>query len=213
MVTCGKPGASLDLNLGLFKIRLFVMFVPSHLSLTLGLCLVSSSVFAGAVPLEGLVAESPFMLKQGENATPVVTEGATVEFRGMIATKEGVFFGLHDRTKNTSAWVRQEDGGADFKVSNYDAAGDLITVDYQGQRFTLPLSSSKIATAAPSPLPVVNAGQPVVSGSAGPGPRVDDQRRLESVAAEVRRRRALRQAANSGTPPPAAAQPATNTGQ
>jgi hypothetical protein len=155
--------------------------------------------------LDGLVAESPFVLKQAEDAAPAATENATVEFRGMIATKEGIFFGLYDRAKNLGAWVRQDDKGADFKVSNYDAAGDLITVDYQGQKFTLPLSSSKIGAAAPTPLPVVNAtpvpGNPV---TAVPGARSSDQQRLESVAAEVRRRRALRQAAATG----AAAQPA-----
>lgn len=152
------------------------------------------------------------MLKQADNAAPVVTENASVEFRGMIATKNGVLFGLYDRTKNSSAWVSQDDKGGDFVVRSYDAAGDLVTVDYQGQKFTLPLSIAKIGTAAPSAMPVVNA--PVVAGGnrvtavpqAG-GSKVDDQRRLESVAAEVRRRRALRQAAAGGTPAPAS-QPA-----
>jgi len=82
-----------------------------------------------------------------------------------------------------------------------------VTVDYQGQKYTLPLSMSKVSTAVSAPVPVVNmqpaGGNRVV---AVPGVRVDDQRRLESVAAEVRRRRALRQAAAAGTPAPAATQ-------
>jgi len=51
--------------------------------------------------------------------------------------------------------------------------------------------------------------------AAVPGARPNDQQRLESVAAEVRRRRALRQAAATGTPtstPPPAPTPAQSTG-
>ena len=188
------------------------MSAPSPLFSILGFFLVATAASAATVSLDGLVTDSPFVLKQAETAAPVVTEGATVEFRGVITTKEGMLFGLYDRTKNLGAWVRQDDKSADFKVSNYDVAGDLVTVDYQGQKFTLPLSSSKIATAAPTPLPVVNNAQPANPGTRVasipvPGGRADDQRRLESVAAEVRRRRALRQAAGAGTPAPA--QPTT----
>jgi hypothetical protein len=185
------------------------MPVPSLLLSTLAFCLAANAVSAVAVSLEGLVTDSPFVLKQAETAAPAVTEGAAVEFRGVISTKEGMLFGLYDRTKNIGAWVRQEDKGADFKVSGYDAAGDLVTVEYQGQRLTLPLSSSKIAAAAPTPLPSVNPGPPgspgnrVVAVPQQGGSRADDQRRLESVAAEVRRRRALRQAATTGATAPA----------
>ncbi|MET0262939.1 MAG: hypothetical protein ABW223_08570 [Rariglobus sp.] len=172
----------------------------------LGFGLLASAASA-AVSLDGLAKDSPFMLKRDEAAAPVVTENATVEFRGMISTKDGVLFGLYDRTRNTSAWVKQDDKGADFVVRAFDAAGDMVTVDYQGQKLTLPLSAAKIGAAAPSPVPVVNA--PVNNGGAQPAvARVNDQQRLESVAAEVRRRRALRQAAASGG---AAAPAATNT--
>lgn len=161
-----------------------------------------------AVSLDGLASESPFMPKKEENAAPVVTEGAAVEFRGMISTKEGRLYGLYDRTKNLGAWVREEQAGADFKVRSYDEGKDLVTVEYQGQQFTLPLSLAKIGAAAPSAVPVINTAAPVPGGArvtAAPAAKVDDQRRLESVAAEVRRRRALRQAATSGTATPAPA--------
>jgi hypothetical protein len=173
----------------------------------LGLCLTPIGLLA-AISLDGLVRESPFMPKQeGGGSALVVTENAVVEFRGMITTKDGVLFGLYDRGRNQGVWVKQDEAGADFKVRSYDAGNELVTVDYQGQTFTLPLSLSKIGAASPSAAPVVAA--PAVGG----GPRVvattaasrgDDQRRLESVAAEVRRRRALRQAAASGTATPAA---------
>lgn len=184
------------------------MTTPSRLFCVFGLCLAATGASA-AVSLDGLASESPFMPKQEESvAAPAVTEGAALEFRGLIATKDGVLFGLYDRTRNTGAWVRQEDKGADFFVRSYDAANDLVMVDYQGQKFTLPLSASKIALAAPSAVPVVNAqpaGVRTPNVAAQPGARADDQRRLESVAAEVRRRRALRQAAATGTTAPAPA--------
>lgn len=186
------------------------MSAPSPILLALGFIFSVTAGSAAAVSLDSLVTKSPFMPQQEEAAAaPVVTENAAVEFRGLIATKEGVLFGLYDRTKNIGAWVGQNEAGGDFKVSAYDASADLVTVEYQGQRYTLPLSSAKVGAAAPSPLPTVNR-PPQSSGgrvTAVPGVRADDQRRLESVAAEVRRRRALRQAATTGTP---AAQPATN---
>jgi hypothetical protein len=174
------------------------MNTPSSFSFVLGLCLGAVGASA-AVSLDGLVAESPFMPKQEANNTaPVATENASVEFRGLISTKEGVLFGLYDRTRNVGAWVREKDKGSDFTVRSYDAAADMVTVDYQGQKYTLPLSTSRIATAAPSAVPVVvkpaqgGAPQQAVAKPA-------DATRLESVAAEVRRRRALRQAGGAAT--------------
>lgn len=190
------------------------MFAPKPLFLALGLVVLAEAVSAASVSLDGLVKNSPFMPPQSEQAAaPVVTEGAAVEFRGMIATKDGLLFGLYDRTKNVGAWVKQEDAGADFRVSSYDASADLVTLEYQGQRYTLPLSSARVGAAAPSPLPVVNNPQQggATRVTAVPGRANNDQQRLESVAAEVRRRRALRQAA-SGNANPAATQPA-NAGQ
>jgi hypothetical protein len=194
------------------------MFAQSPLLLTIVVVASASVASAASVSLDGLVKNSPFMPPQSEQAAaPVVTEGAAVEFRGMITTKEGQLFGLYDRTKNIGAWVKQADAGADFRVSSYDPSADLVTLDYQGQRYTLPLSSARVGAAAPSPLPVVNNGNPQHGGAtrvtAVPGRRGNnDQQRLESVAAEVRRRRALRQAASSNANPAATQQPA-NAGQ
>lgn len=191
------------------------MAASSPLLLLLALAL-PAGVCGAAVPLDGLAAESPFMLKQEETAAPVATENAAVEFRGMITMKDGVYFGLYDRTKNSSAWVKQDDKGGDFVVKSYDAGSDMVSVLYQGQSYTLALSTAKIGTAVPSAVPAANA-QPAISGGnrvtavpGSTGPKVVDQQRLESVAAEVRRRRALRQAAGNGG---ATSAPASGTRQ
>lgn len=178
---------------------------PSPLLLALAFGLGTTGA-AAAVSLDGLAAKSPFMPEQTETAAPVVTEGATVEFRGLITTKDGVLFGLYDRSRNLSAWVHEKEKGAEFVVQTYDAANDLVTVDYQGRKFTLPLSVARIGTAAPSPVAAVKPAGPAVTGGVAVAARPSqvDATRMESVAAEVRRRRALRQAALNGTPAPAA---------
>ena len=164
---------------------------------------------AKAVTLDDLVQKSPFLPgDQPGGAVVAPTENAAIEFRGVITTKQGVLFGLYDRTKQTGAWVRKDDKSADFVVQSYDQANDMVSVDYHGQKFNLTLFSAKIGAAAPSaPMPLTGAGpEPGVPAVA----RVDDQRRLESIAAEVRRRRALRQGAANGG---AAVDPASGTAQ
>ncbi len=169
------------------------MPAPSPLFLSIALLLSATAASAAAVSLDGLVTNSPFVLKQSEEvAAPVATEGAAVEFRGIISTQDGLLFGLYDRAKNLGAWVKEGEKGSDFSVSAYDANNDMVTVEYAGQRLTLPLSSAQIGAASASPLPVVNPRQ---GGPTNVSARADDRRRLESVAAEVRRRRALRQSA------------------
>ena len=184
---------------------------PSFRHLLFACPLLAASSLTAAVVLDDLVKSSPFLPGGQENAVVAPTENAAVEFRGMITTKDGVFFGLYDRTKQTGAWVKKEDAGADFVVHSYDASSDMVAVDYHGQKFNLTLSSSKIGAAAPSaPMNFPVAGQ---TGTQATGPaqavaRVDDQRRLETISAEVRRRRALRQGAASGVAPQPAAAPA-----
>lgn len=184
------------------------MRAPTPFVLSLLLVLTGGVAFAG-VSLDGLVTESPFVLKRAEGpATTAVVENATVEFRGMIATKDGVLFGFFDRTKNTSAWVKEHDKDSEFNVRGYDAANDTVALDYQGQKFALALSTAKISTAAP----IVNAvarnggqqgggqGGGRRGGNGGTGgdnatKRPIDPQALESIAEKVRNQRAQRQAA------------------
>lgn len=200
--------ASLDLNRPLF---ISLPWMSPHFRFLLWvLPVLTGASVSGAVSLDELVKSSPFM-PAGQESVPVApTENAAVEFRGMITTPTGVLFGLYDRTKQTGAWVGKDEKDADFVVKSYDPASDMLSVDYHGQKFNLTLSSSKIGSAAPS-VPFVVAGAPGTRQAGGVTPavaRVDDQRRLEAIAAEVRRRRALRQSAASG----AAAQPTAQSG-
>ena len=173
---------------------------PSSIWLTLGLSLGALSASA-AISLDGLTTNSPFLQRSNAVALPVNSEASVIEFRGVISSRDGTLFGLYDRTRNQGAWVRQNEKGADFNVLAYDAANAVVTVDYQGQKLSLALSSAKIESAAPSLIPMIAAAplaapaNPAVTG-ANPA----DQRKLESIAAEVRRRRALRTATPAVTP-------------
>lgn len=165
---------------------------PSSIWLTLGLLLGTLSSSA-AISLDGLSTNSPFSPRSNAVAQPANVDASTIEFRGVISSQDGTLFGLYDRTRNQGAWVRQNEKGADFNVLAYDSTNAVVTVDYQGQKLSLALSTSKIEAAAPSMIPAIAAAPlaapatPVVKG-ANPA----DQSRLESIAAEVRRRRALR---------------------
>ena len=176
------------------------MSTPSKTIFFAGLMLACVSS-RGVASLDELVNDSPFLPKPtGNEAVPVPTENASVEFRGMVTTKDGMLFGLYDRTKQTGAWVGKEQASADFVVHAYDPGSDTVSFEYQGQKFNLPLSSSKVSTAAPSPvaiMPTQPGAIPIVV-TAVPG---GNQRRLESIADEVRRRRALRQGATTQAAP------------
>jgi len=115
-------------------------------------------------------------------------------------------YGLFDPVKRQSSWVKINEAGNDYTVRTYDAANDAVTVEYQGRVLTLALKTAKIETMAPSALPQqqqIAGNPPMRTNLNNPPPLsptpVDEARRLESVAAEVRRRRALRQSA--GQPP------------
>ena len=172
---------------------------PSSIWLTFGLSLGTLSASA-AISLDGLTSNSPFLQRASPTAQPTSSETAAIEFRGVISSHDGTLFGLYDRTRNQGAWVRQNERSGDFNVLAYDAANAVVTVDYQGQKLSLALSSSKVETAAPSLITTIAAAPlaaPATASVNGANPA--DQRKLESIAAEVRRRRALRVATPAAT--------------
>ena len=148
-----------------------------------------------------LAASSPFLPTPGSGgATP--TAGAPLEFRGLIdMPDEGLRVRIYDPAKKVGAFLRvnERDPSLDLVVKQYDAAHDTATVEFHGQTLVLQMHESKVTSAGAAmpnipmggvPMPGVTA-QPV---ALNPTP-LDDQRRLEAVAAEVARRRALREQA------------------
>ena len=157
--------------------------------------------------------ESPFMPRGGAQAV-VATENSPIEFRGVIATPAGLTFGIYEPGTQKGTWVTQGEKTSAFVVRSYDAERSAVMVEYQGQVQTLVLKEAKFdGTVAPTSAPPVAGMPPIRPPSAGnPQPsmnQADEAKRLETVAAEVRRRRAARAAASQpGSPPmPAQAQP------
>ena len=194
LVTRGVCAASLDLRLPLFT---FAAPMPTSSKIVFFAGLMLAGISSRCVAsLDELVKDSPFLASPGgADAALPPTESAAVEFRGVITTKDGALFGLYDRTKQIGAWVGKEEKGADFVVHSFNPGTDMISFDYQGQKFNLPLVSSKIsASVQGAVMPPPGATPAAVATGA-------DQQRLESIAAEVRRRRALRQNATPQAAP------------
>lgn len=174
--------------------------------------LVGGIVGTSSTGAQTLTSRSPFM-PEGTPAAPVApTENAPLELRGIVSTKAGYLYGIFDPTKRQSVWVRKDEPGADFSVRAHDEANDTVTVEYQGRTMTLGLKAAKVESMGPVPNPAQmmvqrpNQPQPNMPPMPVPPPAnasaADEARRLEGVAAEVRRRRMLRQAAAQAGQPP-----------
>lgn len=168
----------------------------------------SSLALAGlllaTVPLQAqLATKSPFLPAQGAAGSP--TASAPLEFRGYMVTGGQMLFCIHNPARKASTWVKMNERNADFDVTvkGYDDEKLVLTVEHQGrslhlaERVAKVVSSGAAAQAVPPPpsSPPVNVA-PAVTQSVVLNPTpADEQRRLDAVAAEVARRRALREQA------------------
>ena len=184
------------------------MITPRHL-FTVTVLIAAPVVSSGAEGLQNLIDRSPFAPAAGQNATEVAPSNSVLEFRGMVSDADGSSFSVFDTTANKARWLRVGEGDS-FKVKHFDPANNQLEVEQNGKSLKLPLKRVTIMAgpaivAAPRPAPQNNApGQPQVNPSSDPAA---DANRLQTVAAEVRRRRAMRNTAAPATPAPAPAQP------
>jgi hypothetical protein len=132
---------------------------------------------------------------------------AALEFRGFVEVGGGKQFRLFDPAKKQGAWVRLNERSPEFEavVRQHNEDEESVSVEHQGRTVTLAMRRAKIVAdvAAPAaPPPGVAPAGPAISVTpavtqtvmVNPSP-ADEQRRLEAVAAEVNRRRALREQA------------------
>lgn len=122
-------------------------------------------------------------------------------------------FSIYDSSRRMSYWTRLNDPGHEFVVRSYDPGRDTVTVDFQGRTLTLALKTAKVAAAPvnqPQPMPMPQPqGAPPIGGPVVLNPTpADEQRRLEAIAAEVNRRRMVRQQALQASRQAAGQQPA-----
>lgn len=151
-----------------------------------------------------LANKSPFLPPQAA-AAGAATAGAPLEYRGYIETGGGLQFRIYDPAKKMGAWVKVNERHLEFDltVKQHDEGQKTLTVEYQGKSHTLAervpkvVSSGTAMQAMPPPIapaPTNVAAAVTQSVVLNPTP-ADEQRRLDAVAAEVARRRALREQA------------------
>lgn len=175
--------------------------------------------FGGGSVQAQLASNSPFLPPQ--TAGPGPTQGAPLQYHGYMVTPEGTQYRVYDPARKTGAFlkVNERDGNLDVVVKQFDANNDMLTIEHQGRTLTLEERKAKIVSmgsAQPMALPAPPQGpinvMPAVTQSVVVNPTpAEEQRRLEAVAAEVSRRRALREQAqqqiNQGGSPQIAIQP------
>lgn len=149
-----------------------------------------------------LAASSPFLPPQA--AAAGATAGAPLEFGGYLDGPGGErLYRIKDPARKTSEWVKlnEKSQALDVVVKKYDDSAKTLVVEHQGRTFTLAERESKIQSAGAVPQPVIampvsNPMPAAVTNAVVINPTpADEQRRLEAVAAEVARRRALREQA------------------
>jgi len=176
------------------------------------LALLGAGLAAGLEVRAQLAAKSPFMAAPAAGGT-APAENTPLEFRGYMETAGGVQYRLYDPAKKSGIWVKLNERNADFGVvaKQHDSAKEILTIDYQGKTLTLPVRKAKVvssgnaAQAAPPTVAAAPSSVPAAVTQAvvlNPTP-ADEQRRLDAVAAEVARRRALREQAAHGPGGPA----------
>jgi hypothetical protein len=142
-----------------------------------------------------LAAASPFLPSNMAGTAAAGGPTEPVELRGIMSTPQGTAYCIYDTAKKTSAWVGLNESGNDFVVKSADPASDAVTVALQGRDIKLVLRTSKVSSAG-SGSAFPPPGNPALASSVVVNPTPgDEQRRLDAVASEVRRRRQEREKA------------------
>lgn len=169
---------------------------PSPLTLVLSLFVLAAPL-AGA-DLQALLDNSPFGKPPAKESIAEATSQVPLEFRSLIVEDQGRYFSVFDPAAQRGYWLSENNAEGEIVINSYDEEARELVVSQSGRVMRLPLKSANIIAGA---VPTVAApAQP--NGRQAPQVNRDsaaDARRLEAVAAEVRRRRALRQAAASNT--------------
>jgi hypothetical protein len=178
-------------------------FVRSVLALV---AVLSSGGALGAVGLQNLLDRNPFAPSGQAAVTGTPAEQGVLELRGVVTDATGTAYSIFDASTSKGRWVRSDDLESPYVIRNYDPVNGLLELEQNGRPLKLALKRVSIQAGAPislsPPNPAGGPGQTVSRDAAA------DAKRLEAVAAEVRRRRALRNASRNapqGQPPAAQA--------
>lgn len=167
------------------------------------LALAALMLGAGESMRAQVASKSPFMPPQAAGNAP--TAGAPLELRGVLEVGGAVKYRIYDPARKVGTWISLNEKNAEFDVvaKQYDASAGTLTIEHQGKTITLAPREPKVVSSGvagqtpppPLPQPALNVA-PAVTQSVVLNPTpADEQRRLDAVAAEVARRRALREQA------------------
>jgi hypothetical protein len=156
-----------------------------------------------------LAPASPFLppnvVAQGGAAGPA----GPIELRGIMATSDGVQFCIYDSATKKDTWVGLNEPGHAFVVRTADPSQDRASVEYQGRVLHLDLHAAKVSSSGAATN--LQSGPAVVTSQILSTSPAEEQKRLDAVAQEVRRRRMERERAMQTAPGGAA--PATPPSQ
>jgi hypothetical protein len=140
-----------------------------------------------------LTPNSPFAPPSSTADPGAATANSPLELRGILSTPEGYKFNLCDQAGHINAWIGLNATGQPFVVRSQDLAHHRVTVEYQGRELTLSLAQPKVTPFSMAPQQIMPVAQ-MQPGSVATNP-ADERMRLERIAEEIRRRRALRASA------------------
>lgn len=147
---------------------------------------------AAAQGLDRLVANSPFAPAASGGAS-AANDSQPLEFRGVFMDQGELFFSIYNPAAKNSTWIGLNEAGYDFTVRSFDSAAQTITAEFKGRTLTLGLRKAPVVATAPDPtLPTV-IGAPPPAPAVAATPSGEEAKRLANLAAEIRRRRAMRQ--------------------
>jgi len=160
-------------------------------------CAFGLKSISAAGQLDSLLSNSPFGSAKS-SGQPADTATQPLEFRGVLEENGQQIFSIYDTATKRSRWVGINAASDDFVVKSYDAGANSISLDQHGRVLALTLKTGpKVVQNMPPPMPVgmqpgANGlpGQVMPNNAMGKGP---EAQRLQQIAEEIRRRRALRQ--------------------
>lgn len=138
-----------------------------------------------------LLDHSPF----GRNPPAAGPESdASLEYRGFYV-EEGIhYFCLYERSKKLSYWLRPHETKHQTTIRRYDEATGTVYAEHAGKMVAMPLRQARVALTA---MPETDKTSSDSVAAGGGGVSQEEVGRLQQVADEIRRRRALRQAGKS----------------
>lgn len=139
--------------------------------------------------LNSLLQNSPF--ESGASTTgPKSNE--PLEFRGVLTESGVAYFSIYETATSRSAWVGlNEESSRDYTAKSYDGENRQLTIEYQGRDLVLSLA----VDSSPAAIPTLAATNPTPTETTAAKPTVSEAQKLNNIAAEIKRRRALRQQA------------------